>query len=209
MIQMIPLKCTNCNAKMEVSEGREFYFCNYCGTKMLIHDTNSRTIKKTVRREYHDDARVFRAETERQKMEYDYAEKMKEQDYKYRSEQANDKRVWFIVLISFLMIVIGAGAPMISEYLEELSYIEDDSYIHPPYTNEETKGKVYLEVEKAFRYAGFSDVKSVPENDVVLGVFKKDGEVDYISINGLDNYEESDWIDIDSEVVIYYHSKRK
>lgn len=60
MIQMIPLKCPSCGAKMEVSEGKEEYFCSYCGEKILIHDTTRKTVKKI----YRDETKIAESENE-------------------------------------------------------------------------------------------------------------------------------------------------
>lgn len=37
-MKTIALKCPNCNADIELDQDREFGFCNYCGTKIMIAD---------------------------------------------------------------------------------------------------------------------------------------------------------------------------
>lgn len=37
-MKIIALKCPNCNADIELDQDREFGFCNYCGTKIMIAD---------------------------------------------------------------------------------------------------------------------------------------------------------------------------
>ena len=37
-IKMVPVKCPNCGAQMQIEEGRKEAFCTYCGSKFLIDD---------------------------------------------------------------------------------------------------------------------------------------------------------------------------
>lgn len=37
-MKIIALKCPNCNANIELNRDKEFGFCNYCGTKIMIAD---------------------------------------------------------------------------------------------------------------------------------------------------------------------------
>lgn len=37
-MKIVALKCPNCNADIELDQDREFGFCNYCGTKIMIGD---------------------------------------------------------------------------------------------------------------------------------------------------------------------------
>lgn len=37
-MKLVALKCPNCNADIELDKDREFGFCNYCGTKIMVAD---------------------------------------------------------------------------------------------------------------------------------------------------------------------------
>lgn len=37
-MKLVALKCPNCNADIELDKDREFGFCNYCGTKIVVAD---------------------------------------------------------------------------------------------------------------------------------------------------------------------------
>ena len=54
-------KCPNCGANFEVEEGREFAFCGYCGTKIMLDDV--RITHRII-----DEARLKEAEIEQIKM---------------------------------------------------------------------------------------------------------------------------------------------
>lgn len=95
MIQMIPLKCPSCGAKMEVSEGKEKYFCSYCGEKILIHDTTKKTVKK-----------IYRDETKIAESENETLVRLEE----IRAKAADDKRTMIFAIIIF---IIGLLFPLI------------------------------------------------------------------------------------------------
>lgn len=96
MIQMIPLKCPSCGAKMEVSEGKEEYFCSYCGEKILIHDTTRKTVKK-----------IYRDETKIAESENETLVRLEE----IRAKAADDKRTMIFVII---IVIITFLFPLIS-----------------------------------------------------------------------------------------------
>lgn len=67
----------------------------------------------------------------------------------------------------------------------------------------------YAAVEALFVQAGFTNVKTVPLNDLLLGIMNSPGEIENITINGkdLDEYSRRTF-DSDVPVLITYHSRR-
>lgn len=61
MAKIISLKCPECGATLDVEEGKKFYFCNYCGSKILIDDGNTNNTNRIV-----DEARIREAEISRE-----------------------------------------------------------------------------------------------------------------------------------------------
>lgn len=61
MAKIISLKCPECGATLDVEEGKKFYFCNYCGSKILIDDGNTNNTNRIV-----DEARIREAEIARE-----------------------------------------------------------------------------------------------------------------------------------------------
>ena len=45
MKTLFELKCPSCNANLDYEEGMTFIFCKYCGTRILLDDTNNYTVK--------------------------------------------------------------------------------------------------------------------------------------------------------------------
>ncbi|MBE6988354.1 MAG: hypothetical protein E7432_06240 [Ruminococcaceae bacterium] len=81
-------------------------------------------------------------------------------------------------------------------------------YISAPITSKEAKGTAYYIVREDFISAGFGNVVLTPKEDIVLGWFAKDGEVDSIAIDGNRKYTEKDLYRPDVEVVITYHTRK-
>ncbi|MEG0528595.1 MAG: hypothetical protein RR531_13875 [Longicatena sp.] len=49
MLKLLVLKCPECNANLEIEEGRSFCFCQYCGCKIIFDDENKNvTFNKNV-----------------------------------------------------------------------------------------------------------------------------------------------------------------
>ena len=44
-MSLLALKCPNCNGDIELDADREFGFCRFCGTKVMIQDALSKTVK--------------------------------------------------------------------------------------------------------------------------------------------------------------------
>ena len=42
---LIALKCPNCSGDVQLDDGREFGFCIYCGTRIMISDFVTRKIE--------------------------------------------------------------------------------------------------------------------------------------------------------------------
>lgn len=66
---------------------------------------------------------------------------------------------------------------------------------------------------EALEKAGFTNIKCEPLNDLVLGIMKKPGKIESISINGSEIYSENDdwsvsnkWYLPNAEIIISYHS---
>nr|WP_297770699.1 hypothetical protein [uncultured Butyrivibrio sp.] len=61
-MKMIPFVCPQCSANLEAEEGKNFIFCSYCGTKILLHDENT-TTHYEIHREIND-AEILRVAAE-------------------------------------------------------------------------------------------------------------------------------------------------
>lgn len=81
--------------------------------------------------------------------------------------------------------------------------------ITPPMSAKEAKGTNYNEVVDSFRNAGFINVKTEPEYDIITGWLTKDGETESVSIGDDSKFNSSDNFRPDTTVVVKYHTLLK
>lgn len=96
---LISLKCTNCSGNIELDDSREFGFCMYCGTKVMItRDVNNITVEMSVKDQRASLKPLAAAYCE--KGEFDRAEEMTR---KLIAINAADADIWRIDGICELM----------------------------------------------------------------------------------------------------------
>lgn len=81
--------------------------------------------------------------------------------------------------------------------------------IKVPISNKEAKKLNYTELEEKFKDAGFVNVKTVPEYDLVTGWINKDGSIAAVTINNDEKFDNSSTYRPDVEVIITYHTFKK
>ena len=79
----------------------------------------------------------------------------------------------------------------------------------PPLTSKEAKDMNYLDVIEEFENAGFVNVTTFAEYDIVTGWLTDDGEVKSVSINGDKKFDAYDKYRLDAEVVVTYHTLKE
>lgn len=94
--KLIPMKCPGCGATLHRSEGnkRDYFFCEYCGTKVQVNDTLY----------IHDDAEIIRAEYESKLAEVDVTTKK-------ISNAFFTKRMWVFLGMTIVGIVLCCVTP--------------------------------------------------------------------------------------------------
>ena len=93
-------ECGNCGAKLEFEENREFAFCQYCGTKVILDDYRS------VHR-YVDEAKIKESDVKEKIIlkELELEEKRREEEKQERKAVQN--LAIKIGIIGIVMIVVG------------------------------------------------------------------------------------------------------
>lgn len=79
----------------------------------------------------------------------------------------------------------------------------------PSLTSKEAKGMNYLDVIDEFENAGFVNVTTVVEYDIVTGWLTDDGKVKSVTINGDKKFDSYNEYRLDAEVVVTYHTLKK
>lgn len=132
----------------------------------------------------------------------DYAE-----DYEVENEiptcEKKENKLWFM-FFGFLIIMLVFSYFILYWYStpkegETKISINAKDYI----------GTQYTEVEEKFINMGFSNIKSVPKEDLIFGWFNKEGTTVKITINNNDNFKKDEIFPKDADIIIYYHSFKK
>ncbi len=79
----------------------------------------------------------------------------------------------------------------------------------PPLTSKEAKGMNYLDVLEEFENAGFTNISTIVEYDIITGWLTDDREVKSVTINGEKKFDSYDKYRLDAEVIITYHTLKK
>ena len=227
-IQLITATCPNCNATMNVEANRDQAFCTYCGAKIIIHNNNEYIYRHI------DEAQLKQAETERmvQMRQMEIAENKRIAAEKARNlkiklligmfgagilfiiigfgggELSGDPDSWiymFALLGTFL--IMGAIYWLIYSIKHggfDITNFGDKVRVPSGINNFEQMN--YASVEAILSGAGFTNIRSVPLNDLTFGILNKPGMVQSISINGHDIIMGGRKFPKDSPVIITYHS---
>lgn len=129
MKKLIKLKCTSCGANLSTEEKREFLFCEYCGTKLILDNENEYIYRHI------DDADIKRAETERivKLKKLELAEKKYEENKKeFKKKLLKGFLIAFGYLLVFYLICVLPYSIMEKQSIqqeEELQQLVDEIMI--------------------------------------------------------------------------------
>lgn len=96
-IQFLSIRCPECGANLSIEEGRQQFFCTYCGAKVMMTNDSEKIIRQI------DEARIKEAETERM--------------VKMKKLEMSENTTWvkkpvlilWMILIVFLFAMSGIG----------------------------------------------------------------------------------------------------
>ena len=78
-----------------------------------------------------------------------------------------------------------------------------------PISSKEAKGENYQKVIEQLKSAGFRNISTEIQYDIITGWLSNDGDVEMITINGEKKFSAGDQYRADAEIVITYHTYRK
>lgn len=78
MITFVKLVCPACGANLDVDAKLSQCFCQYCGTKILLHNENEHTVNINQTSRFVDEAELAKQEVEKKKLEMAQEEKANE-----------------------------------------------------------------------------------------------------------------------------------
>lgn len=217
-------RCPECGASLQIRDtNREFAFCEYCGSKIMLDDY--RSTQRII-----DEARIKQAETDRivrlRSLELD-GEK-----HTFRTILTI---IWVILSIIILAIciinvtfgkdrfvsefflifyiggpIIGGGAYLLFKFLPDQEYkktvVRNGGIIFPesvfPLSDQH-----YETMETTLRNLGFRNITCVNKHDITLGLLQKPGKVDSVSVGGESLQSAGSAYMPDTPIVITYHGR--
>ena len=210
-------QCPNCNAQISFDESREFGFCQYCGTKIILDDYRS---------SHHivDEARIQETETDRiiRLRELELEEKENDRSRKGRM-------IAFMIALAFVLVgalvevfdhynTLGIFIMLGGVYIAMFTFMSADSQkkkltearnarngmIKLTSAATEYTGKNYRSLEATYARLGFQNIVSVNMRDLRFGLLNKPGTIDSITIDG-EEPNEGTWYSPHAKVLISYH----
>lgn len=216
-VSFTSVKCPECGAAFQIEDGRDICFCTYCGNKILITNENEH-IYRTV-----DEARVKEAEAEERIRLKELEIEERENAQERKSKAISYAVAGIVVLISAFICLFSESAGIvgvcIGVYIAVFTYVKDNNskkkkrrYVNSDEIVIDEKLLYYREknfnnVVQMFRSAGFSYVNAIPMDDLNFITQGKNGQVEMVTIDGNEYFEEGDIFKKNAPVLITYHSK--
>lgn len=218
-IQISTFKCPACGADIEVESSRESAFCTYCGSKVMVKNDNEHVYRNI------DEAKIREAENAREI-------RLKELEIEERNAIPQNTKIiiWLsatailillgvigyavnnagLMICTLLGIAVGAaGAKAIfgtgNKVKKERTIGPDEVRINESMVS--FYGSNFNHVMLLFKGAGFASVNAIPLNDLSVFTQRKNGQVETVTINGDDSFDEGDIVSKNSSVLITYHSR--
>lgn len=100
MINLTSLKCPECDASLDIPENTSQFFCQYCGTKILLNNSNEHITRHI------DEAEFKRAETDEKVKIYEMELKLKELEIKEKNKKIKIKAlIIYLVILGILTLL--------------------------------------------------------------------------------------------------------
>lgn len=228
-MRFVEAKCKNCHADLEVDLDNLMATCPYCKSKLVLEFDVDRYLEnkeETIREQNR-----LRESTIQKEQEYKYLERTKKEEAKRRKLEAKQRKeelkyaerkdrrektdldfanyLKFMIVILLFIACMGLVFHFI-DLSEEKTHQEKED-IKIPISSEEIKdGKYnYKEVQEMFESAGFTNVVLEKDEDIKIGLLKKEDLVEKVTVDGKKSFEKDSWVEKDTRVVITYHAKKE
>lgn len=226
-IQFVSIKCPECEAALDIEEGRQYFFCSYCGTKVMVQNENEYTYRHI------DEASIKQAETDRmvRMRQLDMEEHISTQGSGLKKILTsiwivlsliiiticivniailNDYDTGFLLLFFLGFPVVGAGGYLIFKLLPEKEserVLLNNGGIRLPKNIFPYSEQNYEALQSTLRSLGYRNITCVNMHDLTLGLLRKPGKVESISINGEKVSSGGKVYMPDVAITITYHGK--
>lgn len=227
-ISIKTIQCPNCSAALPVEEGRDQFFCSYCGSKITVTNDNEHIYRNI------DEAKIIQAETERM---------VKMHEMKISDKNSSLRKVltiiWGCITVVLLVIaivimlsegseympgwvagflflcyacapIIGGGAYLVFKVLpdrESGSLLKSCGGIVFPRGLNPFDKQHYSGLESALKSAGFTNIRCVNLHDQMIEWPIRSGKVVEVTVDGKRILTGGRVYMPDVSIVITYHGK--
>lgn len=227
--------CPNCNAALSFSDDRDFGFCEYCGTKILLDDY--RSTQRII-----DEAKIRQVEAEKEIRLKELA--LQESRYNQQAKETKHSKatrkillyIWIIVfllltVLTILLFVIGdtmqqgMGA-LILLYFDLPIMIGGPILLFKVIPDKEAEREMLKNggirfpkslipfydkdvetVRTTLLHAGFENITIINKHDIRIGLFQKPNLVESISVAGERIQSGGKVYMPETPIVITYHGR--
>lgn len=107
------------------------------------------------------------------------------------------KKKFGVVILGFMLFLVACGSK------------QNDNKIEMPFGSEDYKNSNYKQTVKELEKSGYENVKTKAIDDLITGWLTKDGEVEKVTVDGKESFDEKDRFDPDVKIIVSYHTFKK
>lgn len=123
-MNLIHLRCPDCRADLEVDNSREFCFCQYCGTKIILEESDASVRRTKARLKTIDKFLDQREAQQIRKMEDRRLREEAAREERRRREEIERKESWKVIKVSLSIVVIGILLLLFIGFFGSADYID-------------------------------------------------------------------------------------
>ena len=206
--KMMPAICTQCGGQVMVDAQRETTFCQYCGTQLIVEKAINTYNVQHATVEHVDSINIFKTSAvesvlnfvKDQQQRIDEEKKAKKEEERKEKEESEKsfKKYWWIYLLMVLIPLV-----LLNFMSSEEEKINKISINH---SSSQLVGKNYKDVVVKLQENGFINIKTEAVEDLIVGLFTEDGEVEQVEINGNIDFSSGAKFPEDAEIIVSYHT---
>ena len=179
--------CPQCHHIQEVGEGYTVDRCPHCGHPLQSGAQATSNAQNQA-------SASAEADTQWPFPEYDLVDEPRRTN--------EEKRNWTTAIVALAILLLIPFSMHLGAKIEEWIARNEGKISAGDY--HDLVGERYDAVEAHFEAAGFTNIELIDLDDAGL-TFWKDGKVKSISVGGDTDFDDTDWFDPDTKVVISYH----
>jgi DNA-directed RNA polymerase subunit RPC12/RpoP len=187
-IKMMPSNCTQCGGPVEVNTQKANAICQYCGSQIIVEKAKVSAVES-----------LLSFVNDQQKRIDDAKKEKKEEERKAREEADKSFKKYGGIYLLVMLIMFGFLAFMSGEE-------EKSNKISINNSSSQLVGENYKDVVIKLKENGFVNIKTEAVEDLIIGLFTTDGEVEQVEINGNIDFSSGVKFAKDAEIIVTYHT---